>query len=432
MERLPRVFQAYILAVMTAASTFLWFSAATISWNRWPEMLMFTALITLAAMFPVPNPRGGYITPTPTLLYVLLCVHNPQTALLVSSAGSGLGAVISRGWIPWMRLFNGAQWGLSVGLAGVVFSLLGGSLENPGVLSLLVPLTLALFTLQVTNSFFVACFFSWARKTPFWGSWLPRFKDYLWANFLTAPTAALLAILFVSVHPLTLLLFLISLPAQRWAIQLYLQHQRIYGQAINSLVVAIDASFPEGRGHSRRVADLAVAMARQLGLADSVVDGIELGALVHDVGMIGLEELVESKDRSDATKLLEHVKIGAEVAREVPRRDVGQIVLYHHEHFDGTGYLGLKGSEIPIGARIVALAEAVESMISAGSSGLEHKIDETLVTRIRQGAGGLFDPRVVEAFLEVAKDDPSLLQRSSNSSTTSLAAVNESSSEWHD
>ncbi len=430
MERLPKGLQVYILAVITAASAFLWVSAATISWNRWPEMLMFTALITLAAMFPVPNPRGGYITSTPTLLYVLLSVHNPQTALLVSSAGSGLGGVISQGWIPWRGFFNGAQWGLSVSLAGVVFYLLGGSLQNPGVLSLLFPLTLALFTLHLANSFFVACFFSWVRKTPIWGTWLGRFKDYLWANFLTVPTAALLAILFVSVHPLTLLLFLVSLPAQRWAIQLYLQHQRIYGQAINSLVVAIDASFPEGRGHSRRVADLALAMARQLGLADSVVDGIELGALVHDVGMIGLgEELVESKDRRYAAKLLEHVKIGAVVAREVPRRDVGQIVLYHHEHFDGTGYLGLKGSEIPIGARIVALAEAVESMIGAGSSGLEHKIDETLVTRIREGAGGLFDPRVVEAFLEVAKDDPSLLGRSSNSSTTNLAAINESSSE---
>jgi hypothetical protein len=321
-----------------------------------------------------------------------------------------------------MRLLNGAQWGLSVGLASIVFHLSSGSLENPGVLNLIVPLTVALFVLQATNTFFVSRFFSWARKRPFWGSWIVRFKDYLWANFLTIPTAALLAILFVSVHPLTLLLILALLPAQRWAIQLHIQHQRIFGQAINSLVVAIDASFPEGRGHSRRVSDLAVAMARQLGLADSVVDGIELAALVHDVGMIGLEESLEPKDGSASAKLLDHVKAGAEIAAEVPRRDIGEIVLYHHEHFDGTGYLGLRGSQIPIGARIVALAEVVEPMIRSSAPRSDDSLNETVVMKIREEAGKQFDPRVVEAFFQAARDDPDLVRPRSDSTPPSFAS----------
>jgi hypothetical protein len=408
MVRLPRGFQVYVLAVIAVASGALWVSAATISWDRWPEMIMFTGLITLAATYPIPHPRGGYITSTPMLFYVLLCVHNPQTALLVSSVGSGLGAVISRGWVPWRMLFTGAQWGLSVGLAAIVFQLSGGSLKNPSVLTFLVPLTLASFVLQVSNNLFVSWFHSWFRKTPFWGSWIVEVKDYLWPNLLSVPTAALLAMLFVSVHPLTLLLFIASLPAQRWANELYVQHRRIFGQAIESLVVAIDANFPQGKGHSRRVANLAVATARQLGLADSVVDGIEIGALVHDVGMIGLEELLDSDDRDDAAKLLEHVRIGAEVAREIPRRDVGEIVLYHHENFDGTGYMGLRGSQIPIGARIVALAESVESMIHSGSSSSDGSFDDAVIKQIRDGAGKLFDPRVVDALLEAAKDDPTL------------------------
>jgi hypothetical protein len=323
-----------------------------------------------------------------------------------------------------MRFFNGAQWGLSVGLAGIVFHLLGGSLQNPGVLNLLAPLALASVVLQATNEFFVSRFVSWVRKTPFRRLWIVRFKEFLWANLLTVPTAALLAILFVSVHPLTLLLFLVSLPAQNWAIQLYLQQQRIFGQAINSLVVAIDANFPEGRGHSRRVADLAVAVARQLGLADSLVEGIELGAMVHDVGMIGLEEL-ESKVVSDA-KLLEHVEAGAEVAAEVPRRDIGEIVLYHHEHFDGAGYLGLKGSQIPIGARIVALAEVVDSMIRTSSSRSGESLDETVIRKIREEAGKQFDPRVVDAFLQVARDDPDLVRPRSDSTPPSPPAEPES------
>lgn len=412
MERLPRGFQVYVLAVIAVASGTLWISAASISWDRWPEMLMFTALIILAGMHAIPNPRGGYITSTPMLFYVLLSVHNPQTAILVSSVGSSLGAVISRGWVPWRMLFTGAQWGLSVGFAAVMFHLSGGSLKDPGVLSFLIPLTLASFVMQVSNNLFVSWFHSWFRKTPFLGSWIVRIKDYLWPNFLSVPTAALLAMLFVSVHPLTLLLFIASFPVQRWANELYVQHRRIFGQAIESLVVAIDANFPQGKGHSRRVANLAVATARQLGLSDSIVDGIELGALVHDVGMIGLDELVESDDSGDAAKLLEHVRIGAEVAREIPRRDVVEIVLYHHENFDGTGYMGLRGSEIPIGARVVALAEAVESMIHADLPSLDGRLDEALIKKIHDGAGRLFDPRVVDALLEAASDDPTLLRLS--------------------
>jgi putative nucleotidyltransferase with HDIG domain len=260
---------------------------------------------------------------------------------------------------------------------------------------------------------------------PFLRSWIDEFKDYLWDNLLTVPTAALLAMLYVTVSPLTLLLYLVSLPAQRWAIQLYLQHRRLFGQAIGSLVRAVDANFPQGRGHSRRVADIAVSTARQLGLADSIVDGIEIAALVHDVGMIGLEESVET---SDSRKFIEHVKVGAEVAREIPRRDVSDIVLYHHERFDGTGYLGLKGSRIPLGARIVALAEAVESMIRSSPPSSGDSLDESVVRKIRDGAGTLFDPHVVDAFLRVAKDHPSFLYPGSDSSASVLVTQPETRS----
>jgi putative nucleotidyltransferase with HDIG domain len=373
-------------------------------------------------MFPIPNPRGGVLTSTGTLFYVLFCVHNPATVLLVSGVGFGLGGAISRGWVPWRAIFGGAQMALSAALASSAFRSLGGSLDNPGILSLLLPLTLASLVHRAGNNLFISWYFGWLRGMPFLRSWIAEFKDYLWDNLLTVPTAALLAMLYITVSPLALLLYLVSLPAQRWAIQLYLQHRRLFGQAIGSLVLAVDANFPQGKGHSRRVADIAVSTARQLGLTDSFVDGIEIAALVHDVGMIGLEESVESNDMSDPTKFLEHVRVGAEVAREIPRRDVSDIVLYHHERFDGTGYLGLKGGQIPLGARIVALAEAVEPMIRSSPPSSNDSLDESIVGKIRDGAGSLFDPRVVDAFLKAAKDDPGLLHSGSDSSTSMLIA----------
>jgi len=316
--------------------------------------------------------------------------------------------------------------GLSVAFASFVFHQSGGTLENPGVFGLLIPLILASLVFQAGNNLLISWYFGWLRGTPFLRSWVFEVKDYLWGNLLTVPTAALLVILYITVSPLTLLFYLASLPAQRWAIQLYLQQRRLFDQAIDSLVVAVDANFPQGKGHSRRVADIAVSTARQLGLADSIIDGIEIGALVHDVGMIGLEELAESDGRSDSAKTLEHVRLGAEVAREFPRRDVSEIVLYHHEHFDGTGYLRVGGRKIPIGARIVAFAEAVESIIREGSPSPAHVLNEAVVEKIREGAGKLFDPRVADAFLKAAEDDPSLLQSVLDSQPPGLSTQPES------
>src|SRR5574337_704899 len=100
MERLPRSFQVYVLAVIAVASGALWVGAGAVSWDRWPDMLMFATLITLASMYPIPNPRGGILTSTGTLFYVLFSVHNPETVLLVAGTGFGLGQAISRGWVP--------------------------------------------------------------------------------------------------------------------------------------------------------------------------------------------------------------------------------------------------------------------------------------------------------------------------------------------
>src|SRR3989441_12240513 len=403
-QRLPRDFQLFIVAVVLAAAIFLWLFTPTIRWQSWPELLMFMVLITLTSMFPIPNPRGGYVTSATTLMYVLLSVHEPVSALLVAGSAYAIGHAMSRGWVPWRTFFNGAQMGISVGLAGLVLRLFGGSPLTPGV-SFLLPLILAALIFHASNNFFVTFFFGRLRQTRWFGTWLVEVKDILWSNLLIVPSAALLAILYVFVHPATLLLYLISLPAQRWASQLYLQQRRIYKQAIDSLVVAIDANFPQGAGHSRRVADLASALAMKMRLPDPDVEAVELGGLLHDVGMVGLDELFESTtvlDPSGIEKIRQHVLIGAEVAGELPRRDVSEIVMYHYENYDGSGYpRGLRGAKIPVGARIVAVAEAFESMTAGGLPYTGRLSASEAMEAVRMQSGQAFDPQIVEAFFEL-------------------------------
>lgn len=417
-QRLPRGFQLYVITVILAAVSLLWVLLTSVHWKAWPELLMLMTLITVASMFPVPNPRGGYITPTQTLMYVLLSVQTPGAALLVAGSAYAIGHAITRRWVPWRAIYNGSQMGLSVALASLVFHLAGGSPQKPGIVSLLLPLIMASFVHQISNNFFVASFSSRLRGVPLLATWFDELKDFLWSNLLTVPAAALLSILYVSVHPAMVLFFLASLPVQRWALELYLQQRRIYDQAIDSLVVAIDANFPQGAGHSRRVALIAATMARRMRLPDLEVEMIRLAALVHDVGMIGLEEFLQPDSLSPSlpARLREHVTIGAEVAKEFPQQEVGEIVLYHHEHYDGSGYpRGLKGGQIPLGARIVAVAETFDSMVSGGLPYAERISAEEAVRSVQEQAGKTLDPRAVTAFLEsVEAGELKALENASN------------------
>lgn len=396
--------------VTLAAAALVFVLAATIETDRWGEFLLFFLLISLAPIFPIPDARGGYVTAAGTLLYALIALHGPGAALLIAWSSFVVGSALSRGWVPWKTVSNGARLGISVAIGGLVFRLAGGQAEAPGFVSLVAPLLLAILIQEGINTLLVAFYFSHVRRTPFLATWLQDLRELTFQNVLSLPTAALLILLYVSISPLVLLLYLVSLPLQRRAYHLLSQTHRIYGQAIDSLVLAIDANFPQGKGHSRRVADTAVAIAREMRLPDAAIASVELAALIHDVGLIGLDEVsLSSVDSHDVARLRDHPTIGANMMRELPNRAVAEIVLHHHERFDGTGYPdGLAGRKIPLGARIVGVAEVFDSLVSGGLSSARPLSATEAVERIVAESGKAFDPRVVQAFLTVWRHSSSL------------------------
>lgn len=402
---MPRSVEWFIGAVTLTAAGFILVLSPTIDLNRWPELLLFALLIAVAPVFPVPHARGGYLTTAAILLYTLMALQPPAAALLVAWLSFSVGSAISRGWVPWRIVSNGARLGISVALASFIFRILGGDVSNPTVGSLILPLAGAVLMQEAANSLLVAFYFSRVRRTPLLATWLQDMQDLTFTNLLSVPTAALLIILSTSVSPLILLLYLAALPLQRRVHQLLSQKHRIYSQAIDSLVLAIDANFPQGKGHSRRVADLSVAIARELRLSDSVIDSIELAALIHDVGLIGLDEVrADTVGSEDAARLRGHPRIGAEMMRDLPNRSVARIVRHHHERFDGTGYPdGLRDRRIPAGARILAVAEVFDSLVSGGLSGRPPISSAEAVERIVSERMKAFDPRVVDAFASVLK-----------------------------
>lgn len=190
--------------------------------------------------------------------------------------------------------------------------------------------------------------------------------------------------------------------------------QNHLAEIAKSLAGAIDAKDPYTKGHSTSVSRYSEALARSLNLPEEEVERISLGALLHDVGKIGIPESVLKKPDKLSDEewniMKQHPVIGAEKVLQPNEalRDLIPIVKYHHEHVDGSGYPEhLKGDQIPLSAKIVAVADAFHALVSdrpyRKGLGLETACDILL-----QGAGKQWDSGLVRKFIQIA---PSLITK---------------------
>ncbi len=173
--------------------------------------------------------------------------------------------------------------------------------------------------------------------------------------------------------------------------------------AITALVNALEAKDKYTSGHSQRVADIAAAIAKEMGLPTEIIDKVQLAGLVHDIGKIGVRALVLNKPSFLSEEELQNVQTHPGIGEHILIPIAGdeeflRLVRSHHEHYDGTGYPdGLKGSQIPLGARIIAIADAYEAMTSERPY-RKTLSDEKARAELERCKGTQFDPEVVDTF----------------------------------
>lgn len=163
-------------------------------------------------------------------------------------------------------------------------------------------------------------------------------------------------------------------------------------------------------GHSRRVADIAMAIGKRLSLNQEELTDLRWGSLLHDIGKIAADELTINKPGRLTGEEYEHVMthptVGANVVRLVVRnKNITEIIEHHHSHYDGSGFKQkLQGENIPLLARIVALADAYDAMTSARPY-RDALSREQALSEIRRDIGRQFDPAVADAFLGMSAAD---------------------------
>jgi putative nucleotidyltransferase with HDIG domain len=169
---------------------------------------------------------------------------------------------------------------------------------------------------------------------------------------------------------------------------------------------AIEARDPYTRGHSTRVTVLAEAVARRLGWSDEQIASLQVGGPLHDIGKLAVSDEVLCKegrlDDDELAQIREHPKIGAKILLRITTlREAIPYVLYHHERWDGHGYpSGKAGEEIPLEARVLAVADAFDAMTSDRPYRRALTREQALA-EIERCAGTQFDPRIAQVFLEL-------------------------------
>ena len=182
--------------------------------------------------------------------------------------------------------------------------------------------------------------------------------------------------------------------------------KELFSGTIKAIIEALDAKDSFTLGRSRRVAFYSAKMVEFLNLDKAQAGIIELAGLLHDIGMIGVAEDILNKTQrltdEEFEEIKKHVQHSVKILEDIKQLyDVIEIIKYHHEYYDGNGYpYGKKGTDIPLGSRIIAIADAYDSMVSNRAYRQGLSPDEA-VRLIEEKAGVQFDPELIGVFKSI-------------------------------
>jgi len=218
------------------------------------------------------------------------------------------------------------------------------------------------------------------------------------------------------------LIFMFPTLIIRYSQRLFVDVNKAYFNSIKALVSALDASHHYTQGHSMRVSHNAGLVAKHLRLTDSEIEAIKRGAMLHDIGKIGLDKNILDKtstlSEQEWLQVKQHPLQGAKIIGELSfLEEARNVVLHHHERMDGKGYPnGLQGEDIPRGARIVNALDAFDALTSDRSYRKRLTQDQTLAM-LRERAGAQFDPEIVDVISELLSKNQLVFQDDSEESS---------------
>lgn len=361
--------------------------------------------LTLAAL-PVRLPGGivAHTTTAPLIAAIFdSLLPNPFAVCWIALVGTIELRDVRRQIPMWGTAYNRFAYVLSAFAAYVAVQATNGAVRPDDPLGIVAQIVVAGFAFSFVNMLLAVALASLRTKTAFARVWSLSIANVLSGLIALVPIGWLMAEIAVKVGLWAVALFFVPLYLARFAFSKYAETRELFFGTVSALSQAIDAKDGFTRGHADRVSRIAGAIAREFGLPERQIEQIELAGLLHDIGKIGVEDRILMKParlEADEQELMRrHPIYGASILEPAAAlRPLVPIVLYHHENYDGSGYPeGLRGDEIPIGSRIIIVADAYEAMTSDRiyRKAIGH---ERAMEQLNKYKGIQFDPKVVRAL----------------------------------
>jgi diguanylate cyclase (GGDEF)-like protein/putative nucleotidyltransferase with HDIG domain len=421
MRTLPIGARVLVCAVIAAAAAVILASL----WITIPDPLLFAGMLTLSSLtavlkvrLPLPGQASTMSVSYAVDFASLLFLGTSQTLLISAvSAWSQCTFRISAPNPPHRTLFSMGTLVLTAWAAGTVFTALGG---HPGELHSWVdiaPVAAAATTYFLVNTGLVAAAIALSSGSSIVKIWNANFLWSAPGYFVGGAVAAGVILLLQSSSEWWTVIVIVPLYLTYRTYTVYLgrirdeqQHVKqmadLHLATLEALAIAIDAKDQTHHSHTRRVQLYASALAREAGMSDHDIQGVRTAALLHDIGKLAIPEHILSKPGSltpeELHKVRSHPKIGADIISAVPfPYPVAPLIQCHHERWDGKGYPnGLKGEQIPLGARVLTVVDYFDSVMADRPY---HKAVpfESAVALITLEAGKALDPTLVGAFVKL-------------------------------
>ncbi|NEB05496.1 HD-GYP domain-containing protein [Streptomyces sp. SID13726] len=330
----------------------------------------------------------------------------PPAAALVALPGALLSRV-DHGPRLLRRVWRAAQLAVGVWVAARVHWAMGG--RNAVVASdfpyALVPAGVAVLAFCLLLSLLDGGILALAERIPVRRAWRGLFLRSLAPVAVHGLAGLMMAVLWRSPYgPGAALLVLLPMCVSWWVFAQYHRERAAHQATIRALVQAVDIKDEYTRGHSERVGQASMMIARELGMDDTRTEVLRFAGILHDVGKLGVPTRLLRKDgplTPEERRIIElHPEYGHEMVRGISfLGEARAAVLHHHERLDGSGYpYGLLGAQIPESARVVAVADAFDAMTSTRSYRRARPVGAAL-EELERCAGSQFDPRMVTALV---------------------------------
>lgn len=450
--------KAYLAAIPLTGLALLAWSLSEVSANPpTTGWLILTGLTALTGAFTVRIPGSVVrLSVSEPIVFLATLLYGPSAGTITAAVDAlvmslRLGQKVRT---PHRILFNVGALAITVYPSAVLyFRLAGLDTRAPqyGSLDTFVgPLYLFAISVFFFNSWLIAIALAVERSVSPIAIWL---KQFLWlaANYLASASIAAILVVFTQAIDLALVALLLPLVVVSfWAFRTTLgrlddanQHlsevNRLHLSTIETLAMAIDAKDQVTHGHIRRVQRYAVGLAKSLGIADDrQLRAIEAAALLHDMGKLAVPEFILNKPgkltAGEFSVMKTHAALGADILSSIEfPYPVVPIVRYHHENWDGSGYPeGIRGAEIPIGARILSVVDCYDALTSDRPYRPAMPAEQAIEI-LSQRRGTMYDPLVVDAFVnahgalcaEVESDDVPVALMSNQNEAVSASVADE-------